>query len=99
MAKLTIKQCSYFVAVAEQGGIAQASRVLNISQPAVAQALDKLEHVFEEFAQAEETTTRDYGGTGLGLSLTRRLCRLLGGDVMLESQIGFGSVFQSDLRF
>lgn len=46
MFNLTIKQCAYFVAVAEQGGIAQASRVLNISQPAVAQALDKLEHVF-----------------------------------------------------
>ncbi|MEM7207455.1 MAG: LysR family transcriptional regulator [Pseudomonadota bacterium] len=47
MAKLTLKQCAYFVAVAEQGGIAQASRVLSISQPAVAQALDKLEHLFE----------------------------------------------------
>lgn len=47
MVKLTLKQCAYFVAVAEQGGIAQASRVLNISQPAVAQALDELEHQFE----------------------------------------------------
>jgi len=47
MVKLTLKQCAYFVAVAEQGGIAQASRVLNLSQPAVAQALDKLEHLFE----------------------------------------------------
>ena len=47
MFKLTLKQCAYFVAVAEQGGIAQASRVLNISQPAVAQALDKLEHLFD----------------------------------------------------
>ena len=47
MVKLTLKQCAYFLAVAEQGGIAQASRVLNISQPAVAQALDKLEHLFE----------------------------------------------------
>jgi DNA-binding transcriptional LysR family regulator len=46
MVNLTIKQCAYFVAVAEQGGIAQAARVLNISQPAVAQAIDKLEHVF-----------------------------------------------------
>ena len=46
MVKLTLKQCAYFVAVTEQGGIAQASRVLNISQPAVAQALDKLEHIF-----------------------------------------------------
>ncbi|MFT5549074.1 MAG: DNA-binding transcriptional LysR family regulator, partial [Candidatus Azotimanducaceae bacterium] len=47
MVKLTLKQCAYFVAIAEQGGIAQASRLLNISQPAVAQALDKLEHLFE----------------------------------------------------
>lgn len=47
MVKLTLKQCAYFVAVAEQGGIAQASRTLNLSQPAVAQALDKLEHLFE----------------------------------------------------
>ena len=47
MVKLTLKQCAYFIAVAEQGGIAQASRVLNISQPAVAQALDKLEQLFD----------------------------------------------------
>ena len=47
MFNFTLKQCAYFVAVAEQGGIAQASRVLNISQPAVAQALDKLEQIFD----------------------------------------------------
>ncbi len=47
MVKFTLKQCAYFVAVAEQGGIAQASRVLNISQPAVAQAIDKLEALFD----------------------------------------------------
>ncbi len=46
MFNITIKQCAYFNAVAEQGGIAQASRVLNISQPAVAQAIDKLEHIY-----------------------------------------------------
>jgi DNA-binding transcriptional LysR family regulator len=47
MVRFTIKQCTYFVVVAEQGGIAQASRVLNISQPAVAQAIDKLESLFK----------------------------------------------------
>ncbi len=46
MVRLTLKQCTYFVAVTEQGGIAQAARVLNISQPAVAQALDKLEQLY-----------------------------------------------------
>ena len=43
MVRFTLKQCAYFLAVADQGGIAQAARALNISQPAVAQALDKLE--------------------------------------------------------
>jgi DNA-binding transcriptional LysR family regulator len=45
MVRYTLRQCTYFRAVAEQGGIAQAARVLNISQPSVAQALDKLEAV------------------------------------------------------
>ena len=45
MVRYTLRQCAYFRAVAEQGGIAQAARVLNISQPSVAQALDKLEAV------------------------------------------------------
>jgi len=43
MVRFTIRQCAYFLAVAEQGGVAQAARALNISQPAVAQAIDKLE--------------------------------------------------------
>lgn len=43
MARFTLKQCAYFLAVAEHGGIAQAARALNISQPAIAQAIDKLE--------------------------------------------------------
>lgn len=45
MVKLTLKQCEYFAAVAQQGGIAQAARVLNISQPAVSQAIEKLEDI------------------------------------------------------
>ncbi|MBZ0216490.1 MAG: LysR family transcriptional regulator [Fimbriimonadaceae bacterium] len=45
MVKFTLKQCMYFLAVAETGGIAQAARILNISQPAVAQAVGKLEQV------------------------------------------------------
>ncbi len=45
MVNITLKQCTYFVTVADMGGIAQAARSLNISQPAVAQALDKLESI------------------------------------------------------
>ena len=53
----------------------------------------QVERLFEEFQQAEATTTRKYGGTGLGLALSRRLCRLMGGDITAESELHKGSVF------
>jgi signal transduction histidine kinase/DNA-binding response OmpR family regulator len=56
-------------------------------------AADKLEHVFDEFSQADNSTTRDYGGTGLGLTISRRFCQMLGGDLGVTSQPGAGSTF------
>jgi CheY-like chemotaxis protein/anti-sigma regulatory factor (Ser/Thr protein kinase) len=58
---------------------------------------DKQARVFEEFSQAEDSTTRNFGGTGLGLAITRRFCRMMGGDVTLVSEVGHGSTFTMEL--
>jgi signal transduction histidine kinase len=53
----------------------------------------QLGRIFEPFIQAESTTSAKYGGTGLGLALSRRFCRLMGGDITVETELGVGSTF------
>ena len=55
---------------------------------------DKMDRLFMAFSQADTSTTRRYGGTGLGLYISQRLARLLGGDITVMSQEGGGSRFQ-----
>jgi len=58
---------------------------------------DKLESIFEPFTQAESSTTRRFGGTGLGLTISRKFARALGGDIVAHSVLGQGSVFSVTL--
>ncbi|MDQ2764441.1 MAG: response regulator, partial [Pseudomonadota bacterium] len=68
--------------------------VFKVSDTGIGMSIEQLDKLFQPFSQADATTTRDYGGTGLGLSLTRRLCQLMGGDVTVVSQPGHGSSFE-----
>jgi PAS domain S-box-containing protein len=59
---------------------------------------DRLNAIFDAFEQAERTTARQYGGTGLGLPISRALCELLGYTLTVKSQVGTGTEFVIDLR-
>lgn len=74
-------------------------RFLNISvqDTGIGIPEDKLDTIFEKFMQADNSITREFGGTGLGLTITQQLIELLGGEIFVESVVGEGSTFKFEL--
>ncbi len=70
-----------------------------VSDTGVGIAPEKLPIIFDAFSQADTSTTRQYGGTGLGLTISRRMVEMMGGRMWVESEAGAGSHFHFTVRF
>ena len=66
---------------------------LCVSDTGIGMTPEQQAKLFEEFTQADATTAQRFGGTGLGLAITRKLARMMSGDVTVTSEPGKGSVF------
>jgi two-component system sensor histidine kinase/response regulator len=75
----------------------QAEVEFSIGDTGIDMTEEIIAHLFEAFTQADSSTSRKYGGTGLGLTISQRLVQIMGGKISVESQLGRGSVFRFSL--
>ena len=67
--------------------------VVSVTDTGIGMTPEQLARMFKAFSQADASTSRRFGGTGLGLALSRHLCQMMGGDITVESEAGKGSTF------
>ena len=97
--QIVINLLSNAVKFTERGSIRLRARasgdsmIIAVADTGIGIAPDQLDAIFEEFAQAGAGSVRAYGGTGLGLTIARRLARLMGGEIVAESVLDGGSTF------
>ena len=77
----------------------QALLEFSVSDTGIGMTENQISNLFQPFTQADSSTTRKFGGTGLGLVVSQRLVRLLGGDILVQSEYGKGSTFTFALPF
>ncbi|MFM9266879.1 PAS domain S-box protein [Tychonema sp. BBK16] len=69
------------------------SIIFRVADTGIGIPSEQLQHLFQAFMQGDPSTTRQYGGTGLGLTISRHFCLMMGGEMQVESELGCGSVF------
>jgi signal transduction histidine kinase len=77
------------VSASQENGILK----LTVSDTGIGMKKEALDYIFDEFRQADMSSTRRYGGTGLGLAIVKKFVNLMGGDISVESEVGKGSKF------
>lgn len=85
--------------VRKAGGRSDERLIIEVSDSGIGMSRESLSRIFQNFSQAELDTTQKFGGTGLGLALTQRFCKLMGGTVSVDSELGEGSTFVIELPY
>jgi len=99
--QILINLCNNAIKFTEHGSVyleisfdeKASSLIIDIIDTGIGMTPEQLENIFEPFTQADSSTTREYGGTGLGLSLSLQLANMLGGSIDVDSRPGRGSKF------
>jgi len=68
-----------------------------VTDTGIGMTAEQCDKVFDEFTQADSSTTKEYGGTGLGLPISRKVCRMMGGDITVQSEVGVGTTITATL--
>lgn len=97
--KFTNRGSVWFRVKAESRDTGSLKVLFSVEDTGIGISPDKQRQVFDEFAQADSSTSRSYGGTGLGLTISQKLLRLRGGELHLKSELGKGSTFYFSLSF